>query len=85
MQRERKIYKNVPDNLNWVAMADLDYEVNEVRHCITMPIYQCPNSKMFVIFFEPEDNVLIIGTSQDFYEAGTNLKDNLIDHYRKKK
>ena len=85
MKRERKVSKHAPDNLNWVAMIDLDYEVNEVKHSVTMPIYQCPNSKEFVIFFEPEENVLVIGKSFEFFEVGNNLRDNLIEHYRKKK
>ena len=84
MKRERRVSKHAPNSLNWVAMVDLDYEVNEVKHSVTMTIYQCPNSKEYVIFFEPEENVLVIGKDQEFEGAGNNLRDNLINYYRKK-
>lgn len=84
MERIRKVSKYASESLDMIAMLDLDYEHEKVKHSVTMPVYQCPNSLEFVIFFEPEENVLIIGKSYIFFEAGTNLRDNLIEHYRQK-
>jgi hypothetical protein len=85
MEWERKISKHVPTSLIMVAMHDIEYEIGEIKYYFTTPIYQCQNSKTFSIFFEPTENVLIIGTGNDFMEAGNNLRNNLIEYYRKKK
>ena len=84
MKRVRKVSKHAPESLDMVAMLDMDYEHEDIKHYVTMPVYQCPNSKEFIIFFEPEENVLIIGKSFIFFQAGNDLRDNLLAHYRQK-
>lgn len=85
MERKRVVYKNVSESLNLVAMFDLDYEHNETKHSVRLPIYQCPNTKEYVIFFKPQEDVIIIGKNNDIFEAGNNLRNNLIEHYRQYK